>query len=324
MAEYDDAGYGESAEYEDMGDELAVDAAVQAPGELKHISGDEVLGLQEKELVPMVYASISELAKKKTLSQWKVPEAQHKEFHKVTAISGRHNPAPEHLEGDLDQIFVTDMIVTEYVNGTSQPVNLHIANQCGNSLSSAGKSNFVLYPTGGVALVVNKKIHSPTDLMTRDMLEIWEACDPSVLPREFSKLDDNTPLMRVDGAGAKLLERKPKMFDNYRLDLGQMVPGTSWCRVDSEIGERLFNFMKGTIDGIKSNFTSVKDFVFTFEPMSGKWDDDSILVGDQAGLTSDKKVLHTERFKLQKNLISAKVQVHYGTIQNMFPQEVKK
>lgn len=324
MADYDDAGYGESAEYEDMGEELVEPVQAQAPAELKHISGDEVLGLQFKQLNPMIYASIAELARKKTLAQWSVPVNHHKEFHKVTAIANRHDPAPEHLEGDLDQIFVTDMIVKEYCNGTSQPVMMHIANQCGNSLTSAGKCNFVLNPTGGKTVVVNEKIFAPTDLMTRDMLEIWEACDPSVLPREFSKLDDQTPLMRIDGAGAKLLERKPQLFDNYRLNYSNMVPGTQWCRVDADIGTRLFNYMQNTINGIKNNFTSVKDFVFTFDPMTGKWDDDSMLVGDQAGLTSDKKVLHTERVKLQKNLITAKVDVHYGTIQNMFPQEQKK
>ena len=331
MADYDDAGYGESAEYDDMGDEYAPQEAIAAevppPVELEHIRGDQVYELQDLKLAPWFYASIADLARKPELAEWKVPFHLHQEFYKNTAISNRHAPAPEHLKGDLDQIFVTGMRVIEYANGHAQPVEMHIANQLGKTISIGGKTTFLMLPTEGRANVVNENVHSPVDYMTRNMLKIWEACDPSVLKSEFSSVGqgaDAMPAINIDGAAARHLRTRPELFGNYQLDLGRMIPGTRFCMVDKEIGTALYKFMEGTINGIKNNFTSVKDFVITFKPATGKWDNDKLLVGDQAGLTPDKKIVHTERVKLQQNLLAAKIEVFYGVISNMFPEEQTK
>lgn len=293
----------------------------------EHITGDQVYGLQKRTLAPIIMKSIAELSKKPALAQWSVPVEQQKEFHKNTAISNRHAPAPEHLQGDLDQIFVTGMRVIEYCNGHDQPLMMHVANQLGQTLSVGGKANFLMGPTKGMTVVVNEDIHEPADKMTRNMLKIWEACDPSVLKREFSSVGqgvDAVPCISVDGAAAGLLEEKPHLFNNYQLDLSQMVPNTRFCVVDKTIGTRLFQYMEKTIGDIKNNFTSAKDFVVSFEPVTGKWDNDELLVGDQAGLASDKKVLHTARVKKQPALIFAKIEVQYGTISNMFPENDTK
>lgn len=326
MADYDDAAYGESAEYDDMGDEYAPQEAIAAPipaEDLEHIRGDQVYGLQEKTITPIVMASIAQLARKPELAEWKVPLHLHKEFQKNTAISNRHAPLPEHLEGDLDQMFITNMRVTGFANGHSQPVEMHIANQLGKTISIGGKSSFILGPTGGLMQGADENIHSPVDYMTRNMLKIWEACDPSVLKSEFSSVgqgENAMPAISIDGAAARHLRTRPDLFDGYQLDLSRMVPGTRYCMVDKEIGTRLFKFMESTINGIKDNFTSVKDLVVTFKPVTGKWDNDALLVGDQAGLTPDKKVVHTERVKLQQNLLMVKIETQYGVISNMFPE----
>jgi hypothetical protein len=326
MSNYDeDAAYGESAEYDDMGDEYAPQEAIAAdlPVELEHIRGDQVYGLTDMTLAPWFVSSVAELCRKPELAEWKVPLHLENEFRKNTAISNRHAPAPEHLEGDLHQMFITGMVVTEYTNAHSQPVEMHVANQLGKTISVGGKTSFLMFPTNGHPKDANEDIHSPVDYMTRPMLKIWEACDPSTLKREFSSVgqgEDAVPAVLVGGAAARILQSKPELFDHYQLDLSQMVPKTRYCMVDKEIGTRLFKYMETTINGIKENFTSVKDLVITFKPATGKWDNDKLLVGDQAGLTADKKIVHAERTKLQPNLVGAKIKVYYGLISNAIPE----
>lgn len=326
MDAYDDAAYGESAEYDDMGDEYVpqetVGAEVPVPV-LEHIRGDQVYDVQRMTLVPIITASVAQLSRKPELAQWSVPLHLHPEFKKNKAISNRHAPAPEHLEGDVDQIFVTGMRVVGFVNGHSQCVEMHIANQLGQSLSIGGKSSFILGPTGGLELPVSADIHAPVDFMTRNMLKIWEACDPSMLKEEFSSVgqgENALPAIKIDGSAARILRSKPELFDGYQLDLSRMVPGTQYCMMDKEIGQRLYKYMETTINGIKDNFTSVKDFVVTFKPVTGRWDNDALLVGDQAGLTPDKKVVHTERVKLQQNTLMVKIETEFGVISNAVPE----
>jgi hypothetical protein len=331
--DYDDAGYGDSADYDDMGDEYttphenAVGASAEVPAaDLEHISGEQVRGLQRKVIAPVVIASAAQLSRKPELAEWRVPLHLHKEFHKNTAISNRHAPAPEHLEGELDQMFITKMRVIGFANGHAQPVEMHISNQLGETISIGNKSAFLMGPTAGLEVATDVDIHSPVDFMTRNMLEIWEACDPSVLKNEFSSVgqgENAMPAIGVDGVAARLLRTKPELFGGYQLDLSRMVPGTRFCMVDKEVGNNLFKYMESTINGIKNNFTSPKDLVVTFRPVTGKWDNDSLLLGDQVGLTPDKKLFHTQHAKEKQNLLMVKIDTQYGVVSVMFPETKK-
>jgi hypothetical protein len=323
----DDAGYGsENESYDGRNPAYAVeqDVGAAAPQDLEHIKPENVYGTQMKRVVLAIRASPYQLARNKALCEAKLSEKMQKELHQVVSINNRHAPTTEDLAGDLDQIIVTGLEAVSYVNGAHQPVKADIETQVPNTLTNDDRAGILLECTKGNVHADKQNVLSPKNIMARDMLEIWECCDDTVLAKEFQTLDDiksgeKQCLVYTEGAAANLLSSCPDMFDNYCIT--QVLPGTKMAIVPAKTSKKLYDYMKNTIDSIRGSFISAKDIRVRFRPEMGKWDDVQNYIGNQSILSTDKQLEYNNKILHTPVRIAVHFDMKYITVPKIFKKE---
>lgn len=327
----EDAGYGsENESYEQRVNvapvqELAI-AAPALPQELEHIKPENVFGKQSKRLVFSVTGTPAEFARKKVIKA-RLSEQNQKELHQVLALQNRHAPQQKDLGGDLDQIIVVGLRSVGYVNGQLQPGLCDIKGQVPNTLTCNTKTGMLLECTGGLLMKDSQNVLSPVNMFLRDMLEIWETCDASVLPKEFQVLENletNTKqcLVYTKGSAASLLASFPQLFDNYRIQNKDMV-GMNMAVVPNGTAEKLYNYMQDTINDIRKSFTSAKDIEVSFRPESGSWDNVKSFIGNQAVLSSDKQLEYQTKMINTPARMAVHLDMEWITVSNIYDEKSK-
>ena len=299
----DDAGYGsEDASYVDQAG-IAEEAAATTL-DIKHISTDELTGIQTHLIVLSMEASPARANRTPALCMSSLADKVQSSFHTINAVNDRHNPQEKDLEGELNRLVVTNLRCIGYINQSLQPICVDIAGHVPMTLTTSDRTNLLLEsaPTF-VAYPMN--IHNPNNFMTKDMLKIWERCDDTVLKKEFNYVDNGAEkicLVHTKGVAAKLLERMPQKFDNYKMP--RAVERTSFAPVDAAIAERLHTYMSDTINRISKSFVSPSDIKAAFRPSTGDWCNTQAFTGDAATLTYNKMVQHNERILQKQNRIA--------------------
>jgi hypothetical protein len=199
-----------------------------------------------------------------------------------------------------------------YINSSMQPARCDIAKQVPLTLTRSTKTNIVLEPTNGFIPYV-QDLFSPADLMTKDMLKIWETCDDTVLKMEFKTLPGKDGkelnLIPVNGVAHNILQRAPHLFDNYQIS--EHLGESGYAVIPPAINKKLYDYMNNTITKISSSFVSTQDFKASFAPLEGAWDDEQTFVGDAATLNNNKKVDFVERVKQRQFRIALHVELSY-------------
>jgi hypothetical protein len=297
-----------SEEQEDIGsyvddNEEITPQSVETPMEQSPVQSDDVHGIQSHYVVLSINASPTTLQRTPALCQAQLSDKIQKSFKRITAINDRQNAEEQHLEGELDRMVVTGIRCVGYINQSTQPILADISRHVPMTLLNNDRTNILLEPTNGF-INCNIDVHNPSDLMSKDMLKIWESCDDTVLEKEFQwlKSDDKTTcLLHVDGVGSRILERMPREF-NYRL--GEPIDGTRYAVVPPEVSKKLYNMMQNTITNISKSFYKASDIKIRFRPESGDWVNVSSFVGDAATLPNDKKIQHEQRMLTQPTRIA--------------------
>lgn len=317
MDEDTDQGYGSGSEQDYIAESVAAApvaaaAPVSLQQELAHIGANQVLGIQKRTLIFDMRATPALAKRNPALCECSFSDAVQKEFQKVIAINNRANVGDEHREGERDRIIPVGMKTIGYINASMQPVRCDIAKQVPLALTRSTKTNIVLEPTNGFIPYV-QDLFSPVDLMTKDMLKIWETCDDTVLKMEFKTLPGKEGkelnLIPVNGVAHNILQRAPHLFDNYQIS--EHLGESGYAVIPPAINKKLYDYMSNTITRISSSFVSTQDFKASFAPLEGAWDDEQTFVGDAATLNNNKKVDFIERVKQRQFRIALHVELSY-------------
>lgn len=67
-------------------------------------------------------ASPLEAARRPALCESKLNDNNHQHLQEVRTIANRHDPKPEEVSGDLDQIVITDFETLGYISEPTHPV----------------------------------------------------------------------------------------------------------------------------------------------------------------------------------------------------------
>jgi hypothetical protein len=327
----DDAGYGSAGEsYEGVGSEYEeVAAAPVAAGELEHIQSDQVWGVQRAVIALGINLSPSEAARRPALCEVALADHLHDYLLRVDAINNRMNPADHEKKGDTNQMVITGIKMKGYISQfAAEPIHVDVGVSAHRTLTNNRRTTAVLeYSPTFVSYELN--LYDPKDKMTKDMLRIWERCDPSVLKKEFQYLEDANGrkcLINAKGVAAGLLERaKDGEFDNHVIQAKDyIVPGTDLVQIPAPIMEKLYNYMEKSITSIQKSFVSAKDIKLSFSPESGKWDNKEFLVGDAITLTKDKKIEYETRVLNTRNRIAPHLEVEYIVVDKVQQQQPPK
>ncbi len=326
----EDANYGDEGDYiEGEYDEDAIQPIASIPKvipETSHIASDEVLGIQTRFFVLSTEGSPSEMCRIPALCQSSLSQSVHSGLLRVVAINNRANPAPEHVEGQLDRIVMTGLRCRGFMNQTQQPVNGDMSKQVPMMISNTDKAFIMLEPTGGNFVPIDLDLFAPADLMSRDWLKIWERVDDTVLPSEFKTLESKKigkqlHLIPEDGVAHTLLRKNPYKFGEGQI--GKPVPQTNYVQIPEHVANALYTYMKNTIETIKGSFTSVNDINMTWRPARGRWDDVQTFVGETANIPMNKKHEYNERITSRKNRISVLLEAKYMTIDKINGEKEK-
>jgi len=328
MNEDSDQGYGSGSEQDYVESTIAPTGvgavAPSLPVDLLHIGSNQVLGIQKRTLVFHMTASPAQAVRTPALCECSFSELVQKEFQRVTAINNRANVGEEHREGEQDRIIPIALETIGYISNATFPVCCDIAKQVPQTLTSTRKTNVLVEPTNGAFVPYKQDIFSPTDLMTKDMLKIWEACDDTVLGMEFKTLPnkDGTEnhLIPVNGVAHNILIRAPTLFDNFQVT--EHLGETGYAIIPAPINKKLYDYMSNTINRIKSSFVSTQDFKATFAPLEGQWDDEQNLIGDAATLNHNKKVDFLGRAKSRTNRVAVHCEFKFLAVPKQV--EIKK
>jgi len=321
----EDAGYGsEDASYEEVGTKVPQQIDEPIIKELKHVSGDELFGIQYKTFVfESEYASPSELARKPALCKASLQSSTFKHLHQVTSINNRANPAAEHLEGNTDRMVIVSLVVTGTVNGFDYPIDADFNKNVPTYIGTAtgNRAGIVMEP--GTHMGLNIDVHAPEDLMVADFLRIWETCDPSALEREFTYIQEpggeKQCLIFLDGAANMVLKKNPAKYEGFRL--GAPMPGTRSAHAPNHIAERLYNNMKNSLATIEKSFVSAKDIGVDFRPHFGKWDDVTSIAGDISTLSTDKAIEHSNRVLTTKRRKAIHARIGFLSVAQVYPEK---
>lgn len=325
-----DDGYGDDGSYEEtipapVGASAAPD--LNALVEKGHITSDQVLNKQQKVLIFHMHASPEQAARQPSLCESRIQDSNQRHLQEVRSINNRHDPKDEHRSGDLDQIVITKFQTIAVINECNHPVFVDfVGTQVPGMLTSNDRTNLVLEhaPTLTPYTV---DIHDPVNMMLRDMLQIWERCDDTVLAKEFHWIDaadgKKACLLCRDGAGANLLKRAPEKYGGFRLG-NKVVEGTNMTPIPSEVGQQLYTEMKNTIEMIKKSFVSAKDIRAQFRPDNGRWNDVSRYLGDVMTISEDRQVEHNQRMLNKKNRVAVHVLMEYIPVPKQYAPETKQ
>ena len=116
-----DNDYGDDGSYEDQ------HVGTQAPDlsslvEKGHVKSEQVFNTQKRTLVFDMFASPVEAARQNALCECKFQDNQHQHFQEVRSIANRHDPKPEDLSGDIDQIVITSFKLKGFISEPLHPV----------------------------------------------------------------------------------------------------------------------------------------------------------------------------------------------------------
>jgi len=299
-------------EDEDLVEYMEANAKAEAGiKEVKSIASDELRGVQKHRIILEIECSPSEAARSPAKCIASLAEEAHTSFLRNLAINNRLNPDEKHLDGEMDRLVCTRLATIGYVCQSMEPVNLYLDKQLPMTLSSTGKSNLVLEPSQGF-VSYPMELHNPDNLMTRDMLRIWQSLDETVLKNEFRRLENangkgHQNLVHYKGVAAGVLERLPDKFGNFRMRAP--IKGTCFSPIPAKVAEPLYDYMKKTIEAISKSFISPKDIGGRFEPKSGDWTNTSMISGDVATLSHNKKLQHNERILQRRNRIAVHLDI---------------
>jgi hypothetical protein len=289
-----------SEEGEDIGNSYVEESQqkIEAPFEHTAVQSEDVHGIQTRYVVLSINGSPSNLQRIPALCQAELSDKVQDSFKRILTINDRHNAEEHQKDGELNRMVVTGVRCVGYINQTTQPVCADLERHVPMTLLNNDKTSILLEPTNGF-VPVNINVHNPSDLMTKDMLKIWETCDDSILEKEFQWIksaDKTTCLVHTNGVAARILERSPREF-NFRI--GEPIEGTTYAVVPVEISKKLYNMMQDTITNISKSFYKASDIKAKFRPESGSWTDVSAFIGDAATLPNDKQIQHEQRMLKQ-------------------------
>lgn len=332
----DDAGYGSEgesyggigSEYDDeqhIGSSAAGGAAAVDPSQLEHIQSDQVWGVQRRQIVLGINLSPAEAARRPAFCEVSLADHLHDHLMRVDAINNRMNPADHEKKGDTNQMVVTGIKMKGFINKyAAEPIHVDIGITAHSTLTNNKRTTAVLeHSPTFVAYELN--LYEPKDKMTKDMLRIWERCDPSVLGKEFQYLEDGKTkrcLIRDDGVAAGLLDRAQNgEFDNHKIHGSDyVVPGTNLVEIPQPIMTKLYNYMESSIKSIQKSFVSAKDIKLSFTPESGKWDNKEFLIGDAVTLPQDKRIEYEQRVLNARTRIAPHLEIEYITVDKIGKQ----
>lgn len=325
----EDAGYGsENESYEPHIERpIPVAAPADEPMELAHLSAKDAYGIDDKRLIFSVFDTPANLARRGVVKVGLSKENQEK-LKTLVGLKNRHAPSKGEAVGNLDQLVVVGMKAVKYVNGQCQPVYCNVTKQVPRMLHNNESGSMLLECTGGVAVKEKQNVLSPQNLFMRDMLQIWEQCDPTVLPKEFQAIENMATgetqcLVYTKGAAANLLRNYPQQFDNFRFNKNDMV-GFNMAVVPNKTAEKLYNYMNDTIQDISKSFMSAKDLSVTFVPESGSWDNVKSFIGNQSVLSSDKQIEYQNKIMHTPARISVHFDMDYLIVPNMHDEQQAK
>lgn len=259
-------------------------------------------------------ASPLEASKRPALCQSSIDDNNHQFLQEVRAIANRHDPKPEERSGDLDQIVITGWKAIGYISEPNHPVFVDFEKvQVPGTLTSNDRAALCLEHSPSFQ-PLNLDIHNPVSLMLKDMLQIWERCDDTVLAKEFNWFKDPSGksicLLYHDGAGANLLRKNPEKYGGFTLG-NKVLKGTNMVPIPESVGTALYTEMKNTIEMIRKSFVSAKDIKASFRPHGGRWDDVSRYVGDVATTSQDKQIEHNSRMLSRRNRTAVHIEMEY-------------
>ena len=255
----DDAGYGSEGESYDAGiQQQQQQQQQQVEDEVPNFDHVESKDLANTETITIslgLRASPAELAKDKSKAVLKLPPHILQRMTQKLCFHDRDNPTPDQIAGSIDKLVVSNLESVMITNGFHDFVDTHIGGQVPSTLSNMGEGTCGLQmpPTGGVALVLKEDLLNPINRMHRDMLQIYQECDPSILKREFQTLNDGTGvtkcLIYADGVAARLVKAEPHQYENFKFN--KFAPETRMAIAPAHISEKLYNYMDSTIKQIE-------------------------------------------------------------------------
>ena len=326
----EDAGYGsENESYEARVGAPVRELPIEAPAmpqELVHIKPKQVYGKQSMRMVFSNTMTPTQLQAKGVVSVGLSP-ANQKLLLQNNAMQNRHAPRAEDVAGNLDQIILVGLMSAGYVNGHLQPATAKVKGQIPTFISNEKQGSVNMECTGGLFQPDRHNALSPMNIFIRDMLEIWETCDATVLPKEFQVLSDpntgiNQCLVYTKGSAASILSTFPQEFGNYRFQENNLV-GMNMAIVPNHIAKKLYTYMEDTISDIRKSFTSAKDFEVTFEPQSDRWDDVKSFIGRHAVLDADKQMEFEAKAKNTPARMSVSFDVDWICVSNIYDDATK-
>jgi hypothetical protein len=335
--EVDDGYGGDEGSYEEGSVLPAGSIAAAAPAsdlsslvDKGHIKTDQIVGVQKRILVFEMNASPQEADKKAALCESKISDQNHQFLQDVRAIANRHDPKPEELSGDLDQIVITGWKPIGYISQPDHQVLVDFEKvQVPGTLTSNDRTALCLEhsPTWSPYAAHEMDIHSPISLMLKDMLQIWERCDDTVLAKEFNWFNDPSGksicLLYHDGAGANLLRKSPEKYGGYKLG-DKVLKGTNMVPIPEAVGRALYTEMKNTIEMIRKSFVSAKDIKATFRAPGGRWTDHSRYTGDVATIAQDKQIEYNARMNARRNRTAVHILVEYVPVPKQYTDVANK
>jgi hypothetical protein len=314
----------EDASYEMAGDEIQAEEAA----ELSHVKAGELSQIKYMNVVLAMECTPTEAQKTPSLCQASLAEHVQKGFHTINAASDRLNPAKEHLGGDLTKMVVVSLVATGYNNMFSHALETNVKGHVPVTLTQNGRCGMVMEPNT-IQMGLNIDLHSPNDLMTRDMLEIYQKCDETILEREFQvfvhpETGKKTNIVWMDGAASRLVARNPKMYKGYRAETPYI--SNSACRfafIPHGIGKKLYMNMKKKIESIQKAFVSASDIEATFTAPH-RFDDVSRFIGDSVAMDSKDAIQHHAEVLSRKMRAAIHLRIGYTIASTVFPKTQEK
>jgi len=297
-----------------------------------HINAGDLWGVQTKTFFIDIPegATLEQLeARHKNGVFWQMPAEQKNFLKQINKATNRSVVSEKDLDGDLTKALFLSAKIVAFHNDSAKSIAVDIPGLLPTGHTSTDRHTYVLRPTGGNLVVINKSIFQPENLFTRFMYEHNQKCNLKTLAQQIRlDYDPKKQIATMDsrGVGWKVLLDNLKSEDspfisaldsiyakNQHIIENPDPERSQIAEVPYEIASQVFNAIAKPLKEIEKSYQNFASWKVRFSPANKQpWN--SIAGLAQEGVVFGHDAISDERDHKLNTPISAGLEVEISYV----------